>query len=42
MALASVWITAGSVLSRFNIDKAIGPDGEPVEVSGKGTAGLVT
>lgn len=31
IARASVWLTVGSILAAFNIEKAIGPDGKNIE-----------
>lgn len=40
MARASIWITAGSILTMFNIGKAVDQNGEVIEPSGAYSSGL--
>lgn len=35
MAMGSVWLTAGSILASFSIEKAIDADGNLIEPSGE-------
>lgn len=41
MARASLWLTAGSILTTFNIEKAIGEDGKLIDPPGTYSSGLV-